>query len=156
MPNQFGNTTPRKDAEARGDKTYIGTVSCKHCGSFEKTTASCRCYPCWKKDGLNRLNNPELMAKYRTKAHEKKKNDRRRRFGLHWKDYDKLLTNQSECCKICNRHKSMFKRKLSVDHCHSTGKIRGLLCGSCNTALGHFQDDVDRMRKAITYLEENK
>lgn len=156
MANQFGNTTPRKDAELRGDKTYIGTVPCKHCGSFEKTTSSCRCWPCHRAAGLAKLNNPNLMSKYRTKSHQKRKNDRRRRNGLHWKDYEALLSAQLDCCKICGRHKDFFTRKLSVDHCHASGKVRGLLCGPCNTGLGQFQDNTDRMQRAILYLEENK
>jgi hypothetical protein len=42
---------------------------------------------------------------------------------------------------------------LFVDHCHATGKIRGLLCMKCNSGLGYFEDEVKRMKKAIDYLQ---
>ena len=48
----------------------------------------------------------------------------------------------------------MTARRLAVDHDHKTGKIRGLLCISCNVGLGHFQDDVELLRSAILYLQE--
>ena len=56
--------------------------------------------------------------------------------------------------KICGTIECKTGRALSVDHCHSTSKIRGLLCANCNTALGLMGDDVVRMRKAIKYLKK--
>ena len=51
-------------------------------------------------------------------------------------------------CDICGRD-----QKLEVDHNHTTGEVRGMLCSRCNGALGHFCDDVDLLRKAILYLQ---
>jgi hypothetical protein len=53
--------------------------------------------------------------------------------------YNELLMGQDYCCKMCNAHNSNFARALAVDHCHKTGEIRGLLCGPCNTSLGHYE-----------------
>lgn len=53
-------------------------------------------------------------------------------------------------CEICGR-----KQKLEVDHNHSTGKVRGVLCSRCNGALGQFLDDINMLKKAIAYLEKN-
>ena len=62
-------------------------------------------------------------------------------------------------CNICGAEAgtgmSYNSRALHLDHCHKTGKIRGLLCGSCNVGLGHFKDNVDTLYKAIQYLNEN-
>lgn len=57
------------------------------------------------------------------------------------------------CCWICKKPEPIAGRKLSIDHCHDTGKVRGLLCTHCNTGLGHFNHDPDRIDKAIRYLE---
>lgn len=53
-------------------------------------------------------------------------------------------------CKICN---TTSTKPLSVDHCHSTGKIRGLLCNPCNMGIGQFKDSIVRLKNAISYLE---
>jgi len=68
---------------------------------------------------------------------------------------EQLITmhkDQGNLCKIC---KSPPKegRNLDVDHCHTTGKIRGLLCNNCNRGIGHLQDNITILQSAITYLE---
>lgn len=67
-----------------------------------------------------------------------------------------MLMDQMERCKICLMHKSQFQKGLAVDHCHKTGKIRGLLCHKCNTGIGSFQENIARLKSAINYLEKNK
>jgi Recombination endonuclease VII len=71
--------------------------------------------------------------------------------------YDEMYKNQNEVCAICNEKEinSYIKGRLSIDHCHSTMKIRGLLCRNCNLALGHFKDSPVLLLKAIEYLNEN-
>ena len=61
---------------------------------------------------------------------------------------------QDGLCAICERHPE--DGVLRVDHDHSTGKIRGLLCRHCNLALGNMSDDVSLLRKAIAYLEKHQ
>lgn len=60
------------------------------------------------------------------------------KYGLTPEDYDRMLERQDNSCKICKRSCSSGK-KLAVDHCHNTGKVRGLLCASCNTRLGFIE-----------------
>jgi hypothetical protein len=67
-------------------------------------------------------------------------------------DYYRMLASQNGGCRICG--KKTIKR-LSVDHDHKTGRVRGLLCVTCNFVLGHAKDDVALLRKAIEYLERN-
>lgn len=76
-----------------------------------------------------------------------------KRYNISLKDYNNILTQQSNCCGICKEHKNNFKQSLCVDHCHITGKIRGLLCKTCNKALGHFKDNLDTIQKATSYLK---
>lgn len=74
----------------------------------------------------------------------------KRKYGITLDLYDKLLKQQNHCCSICNETDK--NKELSVDHCHTTGNIRGLLCMSCNTALGKFKDSTELLNKAISYL----
>jgi hypothetical protein len=67
---------------------------------------------------------------------------------------------QDGLCAICGSKeipaKSGQQRRLSIDHDHETGRIRGLLCSKCNTGLGFFRDNIRFLRSAIRYLEENQ
>ena len=67
-------------------------------------------------------------------------------------DYNKLYEEQRGCCCICKTRESKLNKKLFVDHCHTTGKIRGLLCHHCNAAIGMLKDDIQIMYSAIKYI----
>ena len=73
------------------------------------------------------------------------------KFGIDADEYNRLLVLQGNGCAICG-NKCKTNKRLAVDHCHATGKVRGLLCAGCNTALGQFNDDTDMLNKAIEYL----
>jgi hypothetical protein len=64
-----------------------------------------------------------------------------------------MFATQGGVCAICSAPDESLKKRLCVDHCHTTGAVRGLLCDNCNTALGKFRDNADTLRRAITYLE---
>lgn len=70
-------------------------------------------------------------------------------------DYWELHKQQSGLCAICDRPNQTKRGLLHVDHCHKSGRVRGLLCNGCNLALGHMQDRIDLLRRAIHYLEAN-
>jgi hypothetical protein len=72
------------------------------------------------------------------------------KYGLAPSDYDRMLIEQNGVCLICKRK---TRRRLCVDHSHATQKVRGLLCHRCNTGLGLYDDDADRMREAAYYLD---
>lgn len=76
-----------------------------------------------------------------------------RRFRIDLKKYNEMLLAQDFKCGICPKKASDAGRRFAVDHCHSTGKIRGLLCGKCNRALGLFDDSVTTINKAAEYLK---
>ena len=71
------------------------------------------------------------------------------RHGITLEEYDLLLALQGGVCAIC---KKKPKRYLCVDHCHRTGRIRGLLCNKCNSGLGFYDDDPNRMEAGTAYL----
>jgi len=77
------------------------------------------------------------------------------RYGITIEDYNRMLSEQNGACAICGTDKPGGKAKVwSVDHCHSTNRVRGLLCHRCNMGLGYFKDDLDRLRNAIAYLSK--
>lgn len=77
----------------------------------------------------------------------------RLKYGISVEQYNEMLDSQNGCCLICNKNQNTLNRRLAVDHCHKTGKVRGLLCAACNTSLGHLEEDIDRMTRLINYVE---
>jgi len=92
----------------------------------------------WRKD------NPEKV----------KNNDLQKKYGITLEDYNKMFEEQKRCCKICTKHYKEEKQALVVDHCHTTGKVRGLLCNQCNRGLGMLGDSVELLKSAIKYLNK--
>jgi hypothetical protein len=78
--------------------------------------------------------------------------DRRLAYGLSLEEFNSMVTSQNGRCAICNEVPT--GRGFHVDHCHLTGKIRGLLCRGCNLALGNMKDDPVRLMTAANYLIE--
>lgn len=74
-------------------------------------------------------------------------------FGIPVTQYDEMLGSQSGVCAICGKPQAGKRSRLHVDHDHSTGKVRGLLCNTCNAGLGSFRDDSGLLHAAIKYLE---
>lgn len=66
--------------------------------------------------------------------------------------YAALLHTQMGRCAICSAHYSTLSQRLSIDHCHKTGVVRGLLCHQCNAGLGFFKDDASRLNAAVAYI----
>lgn len=69
------------------------------------------------------------------------------------KIYNQMFESQAGCCAICLRHQSEFKKGFAVDHDHTTGRVRGLLCINCNKGLGNFYDNLDKLEAAKRYLK---
>ncbi len=76
------------------------------------------------------------------------------KYGITLQFYKDLLEQQGNVCAIC-KNTCKFRKRLSIDHCHATGKIRGLLCHKCNTGLGCFNDDKTYLAQALQYLEKD-
>lgn len=89
-----------------------------------------------------------------------KNNDLKKMFGITLQQYQQMEAAQQGKCAICGRTERTFDkhglpRKMPVDHCHKTGKVRALLCTSCNRGLGLFKDDPEALRVAALYIERH-
>lgn len=80
----------------------------------------------------------------------------KKKYGITADDYDTMEAAQGGKCAICGGNQTKRYKNFSVDHCHITGKVRGLLCSPCNKALGSFKDDVDILKTAINYLIKSR
>ena len=78
---------------------------------------------------------------------------RKKMFGIDSAEYLRMNERQNFACAICGSADG--KRRLDIDHCHSSGRIRELLCTNCNNGLGRFQDSADLLRKAADYIEKH-
>lgn len=75
------------------------------------------------------------------------------KYDISWDQYQEMFETQNGVCAICSIDKE--DETLHVDHCHTTGKVRGLLCGCCNRALGLFKDSPEILSKAEEYVLSN-
>lgn len=74
-----------------------------------------------------------------------------RRYGVRW---ETIVATYGDSCNICGDSKPAQGRfRLNVDHDHETGKIRGVLCSSCNLGLGKFKDDLKLLKAAVKYIQ---
>ena len=108
------------------------------------------CKPCRNKQKADyKLNHPERVKRSQLKGLLKKK------FNITIEEYDHILESQNHVCKICSQTCTQNHR-LSIDHDHTTGKVRGLLCNPCNVGLGRFNDNIDLLDRAIQYLKTSE
>lgn len=145
-------------------RTFV--LTCADCGGFynskgrkKSKDGKFRCKECYiKVHPLNReyhkayRKNHPLDAAGKIKA---KDSSLRCKYGLTIQDYNQLCESQKGVCSICKK-KNLHNRSLSVDHNHTTSKIRGLLCDKCNRAIGVFNDDIKLLQNALIYLSRNE
>lgn len=92
-------------------------------------------------------------------SNDKRSNYLIRTYGIAFHEYKRLFRTQKGRCKICGTKEvgtDETKVTLCLDHCHKTGKVRGLLCSHCNSGLGFFRDDPELMQKAIEYIKTHR
>ena len=134
-----------------------GVKKCNKCGetkdvaqfnkrSNRESGVQSQCRSCLSK---SRIYNPEKSREWLM-----------RKYGISVEIYNDMLIVQEYSCAICkvhinNAYKDTSKKaQLCVDHCHTTGKVRGLLCDKCNRGIGLLQDNLDTLRNAVKYLEK--
>lgn len=109
------------------------------------------------KEKVNKKNRKWTENNYKKKYSNSKNSKLLKEYGITLEEYNKMLETQNHCCKICGKEETQelkgTKWKLSVDHCHTTGKVRGLLCAKCNVGLAKFEEDEQQFLNAIKYLK---
>ena len=156
------------------------TSDTKHCGgcntdkplddfhknSSRKDGRSTQCKVCintrnkvWYTKNKERHN---ALGKANYNANGEKYRDRnyRKKYGITLEQYNQILENQNGLCALCNQPETAMHRKsggklreLAVDHCHETGKIRGLLCTKCNVMISNLGDTIERAEKLVKYMK---
>jgi hypothetical protein len=117
------------------------------------------CIPCNKeRKRKEKFNRYHSLSKEQRRVQNKKGNVRK--FGISYEEYHAMLERQDNKCSICNKEETETNvvynhtKYLAIDHCHETGKIRGLLCSKCNKGIGMFKEDISILKSAISYLEK--
>lgn len=151
---QGGNVQKRIDGEQRY-RDHLATVQ-PTCGACDKTFNRADmskgsphlCKPCAKeKFDAWRKANPSKWLRSRRNSYLKKE------YGITVDEYEALLASQGGLCAICSKPPDDSRGyRPHVDHCHATGRVRGILCYGCNSGIGSLKDDPEIVRKALTYL----
>lgn len=131
---------PRQQAKLSNLEVYFTGKPCKQGHITQRRTRNGSCIDC----GIMYNTSDSRPAERR--KHWLKKN-----YGMSQEEYNLKLKEQNNGCAICGR--TQTTKNLAVDHCHTSGKIRSLLCGPCNTGLGQFMDNPELLIKAADYLK---
>lgn len=121
---------------------------CRLCGDmFAPTTSQAYCVPCGGSSTGGNGGRRKLDRNLRFK------------YGLSLKEFEELSQSQGHACAACGLadfapDAAAALRRLHVDHCHETGRVRALLCHSCNLALGLFKEDRDRIARFAAYVAD--
>lgn len=124
-------------------------TKCRHCSAKESGLKR-------RKPKLSRTDEQRAAWAKRCRAYRKTPEGKRqtkamnlKKFGLTIEQFETMVNEQGRACAICGDS----PETLCVDHCHNTGKVRGLLCHGCNRGIGLLRDNPDILRKAAAYVE---
>ncbi len=135
------------------------TIICKHCNKKKTTTAhntkfcsdSCKTMDFRKRnpESAKKWSNTKGGKEYYRNFHYLRK------YKIDINEYNLMFKKQKGCCVGCNMHQKNIKIRLCIDHCHTTGKIRKLLCYKCNAVLGLVDDNINTLKRLSKYLTEH-
>lgn len=166
--------TQQKHAQAlQSRETYAlpSSATCTGCGLVKEITQfyikkssrkgyASQCKTCqekyWETDDYKQKHSERAKQWYKTPRGKRVwlNSYYRRHFGITIEEYERLLSEQNSRCGICETEKCATGKSFAVDHDHTTGRVRGLLCKKCNLALGFLEDDTSRMQRAINYMRK--
>ena len=118
-------------------------------------TVGWRCKECRRDKAREwRKSRPDYeKQRYELDKMKKREGHLLRKYGNTSNDYNEMLASQGGCCAICRKNRPGGRsEKFNMDHCHKTGKIRGLLCMNCNRMLGHALDTPEILEAGADYL----
>jgi hypothetical protein len=146
--NKCGQTKPVSEYSRKSASKDGYQPSCKVCCAAAHLV--------WSRQNPDKVREYAQRQKAKDPVKFKKKQNRamlKHRRGITLEDKTAMLTSQGGGCAICGDPLDAESRYSHVDHSHSTGKIRGILCGECNRGLGAFRDNAESLESAISYLE---
>lgn len=114
----------------------------------------CHCKPCRSNEKHKQYEASRKTRDVKSEKIRKRQSKLKCKYGISFEDYDRIFKEQGGRCAICGI--IPFIRKLAVDHCHTTNKVRGLLCFNCNNGLGAMRDDQEILNAAIMYLRRTE
>lgn len=135
----------------RNSTQYYDGVECKVCNTTKRQLHDNRCHECLKR----------RQDIYNMKGREK---NFMQVHGVSYAQRDQMYADQNGLCLICKEAGNIdllakgasTKGRLFIDHCHDTGKVRGLICNACNIGLGVFKDNPEILEQATVYLRKHK
>jgi len=151
------------------------TKTCRFCGQNKLVSdfyldrrdnsfsPSCKKCTIFKADAHAKANRDKRAAAHKRRLAARpdhmKEHKLKWRYGLNKGDYEKMLAAQNFKCAICGADETCLTprgkpQRLHIDHCHTTKKVRGILCFTCNTAIGGLRDSPELARAAAEYLEK--
>src|SRR5262245_2625847 len=119
-----------------------------------------RCRQCMRDYGkayykANSANYKYDPTKYKYDPTKSRLNKLKTKYGVSQAHYDAMLAKQDGVCAVCKRLQQRKNYRLSIDHDHTTGAVRGLLCSDCNLAIGFLGDSPERAEKLARYLQSH-
>ena len=138
-------TTTSKPCAKCGEVKDFSEFSTKNANRPFPMNLNARCKPCVNEERR------EKMGKSWS-ANSRREHQLKRDYGICLEDYNSMFAYQRGCCAICGTHQNELVKSLHVDHDHSTGEVRALLCGTCNAGLGMYRDDPELLEIAAEYL----
>jgi len=136
----------------RKEKVYVTEKVCTSCNKLLHRSN----FPVSKRNSFGLASHCKgcKIRNYPYEPSKKKLIHLRNRYGVEWSDIEKLYKQQNNSCEICKKQINLMSKDTHIDHCHTTNKMRGILCGNCNRGLGQFKDNVSSLKTAILYLEK--
>lgn len=126
---------------------YFKIPDCKQCSGVKMKA--------YRKKHAGKINQHQKDM-YRANKKERRELKLKEAYGITQIEYNEIFILQDGRCAICEKHQSDCKYAMGVDHDHKTGEIRGLLCSACNRGIGMLSDDIEKLKRAIAYLERTR